>query len=58
MKQHRKIDIYLRPFQSKVWVYECSTTWSKTLKEAKAMFCRKHGLDLTQVKVNFADRYK
>lgn len=58
MNQHRKIDIYLRPFQSKVWVYECSTTWSKTLKEAKIAFCKKHGLDTTQVKVNFSDRYK
>ena len=58
MKQLKKIDIYLRPFQSKLWVYECSTTWSKTLKEAKAAFCKRHGLDLSQVKVTFADKNK
>ena len=53
-KQARKIDIYLRPFQSKVWVYECSATWAKTLKEAKQRFCNRHGLDYSQVKVAYA----
>lgn len=55
MNQFRKIDIYLRPFQSRQWVYECSTLWCKTLKEAKQRFCQKHGLDYSQVKVCFAD---
>ena len=55
-KQPRKIDIYLRPFQSKLWVYECSTMRSDTLKQAKQKFCNLHGLDSSQVKVVFADK--
>jgi hypothetical protein len=58
MKTIRKIDIYLRPFQTRIWVYECSTTTSKTLKEAKARFCAMHGLDHSQVKVCFSDKEK
>ena len=54
MNKIRKIDIYLRPFQSNTWIYECSTTTSKTLKDAKLKFCKLHGLDLSQVKVAFA----
>ncbi len=50
----KKIDIYLRKFQTKFWKYECSTNASKTCKEAKEKFCKKHGLDETQVKANFS----
>lgn len=53
-KQNRKIDIYLKHFRDKRFYYECSTTWSKTLKEAKRVFCAQHGLDPSQVKVVFS----
>lgn len=52
---NRKIDIYLLNRTHKCWQYECSTTWSKTCKEAKASFLRRHDyLDAGQVKARFA----
>lgn len=50
----KKIDIYLRKFGTNFWAYECSTMASKTCKEAKAYFCKRHGLDETQVKASFS----
>jgi hypothetical protein len=52
----KKIDIYLRPFRTRTWVYECSTVRSGTLKQARARFCALHGLHPSQVKVCFADK--
>lgn len=51
---YKKIDIYLRNFKDKLFYYECSTSWSKTCKDAKQKFCKRHGLDETQVKVTFS----
>jgi hypothetical protein len=61
MEQHimntdnRKIDIYLLNRTHKCWQYECSTTWSKTCRDAKASFLRRHDyLDAGQVRARFA----
>lgn len=56
---YKKIDIYTRrKFSPKgttvIWEYECSTTWRKTCKEAKKVFCERYGLDKTQVKAVFS----
>lgn len=51
---YKKIDIYLRKFGTNFWQYECSTNFYKTCKEAKQSFCKRHGLDETQVKCNFS----
>ena len=54
MKQHKKIDIYLRSLNGCLQ-YECSTTWSKTCKQAKEAFLRKYDyLSPNQVKASFA----
>jgi hypothetical protein len=51
---YRKIDIFLKNLNG-TYVYECSTNWSKTCKEAKKAFLNKHNyLDDSQVKCNFA----
>ena len=51
---YKKIDIYLRNLKG-FWQYECSTTWSKTCKEAKHKFLLKENyLDISQVKALFA----
>ena len=51
---NRKIDIYLRTLKGS-YVYECSTTWSKTCKAAKESFLRKYNyLDKDQVKCCFS----
>lgn len=50
----KKIDFYLRKFQTKSWVYECSSMAYKTCKEAKEKFCALHGLDHSQVKTSFS----
>lgn len=51
---YKKIDIYLKNLNG-FYKYECSTTWSKTCKEAKANFLKKHNyLDNGQVKACFA----
>lgn len=52
---NKKIDIYLRKFGTNIWQYECSTNFYKTCKEAKQSFCKRHGLDETQVKCNFSN---
>ncbi len=53
-KRGKKIDIYLKTLKG-FYQYECSTTWSKTCKEAKEKFLRIHNyLDKTQVKANFS----
>lgn len=36
--EHKKIDILVKHREGGNWVYECSTTSSKTLKEAKERF--------------------
>ena len=52
--RYKKIDIYLKTLRG-FWKYECSTTRSKTCKEAKNRFLEIHNyLDNTQVKANFA----
>jgi hypothetical protein len=52
---NRKIDIYLLNRTRGVWQYECSTTWSRTCREAKAAFLRRHDyLDAGQVRARFA----
>ena len=51
---YKKINIYLKNTRG-FYAYECSTTWSKTCKEAKAKFLAIHNyLDAGQVKANFA----
>ena len=51
---YRKIDIYIKN-KDNYWVYECSTTWSKTCKLAKQNFMSKHYYsDNTQVKANYS----
>jgi len=51
---YRKIDIYLKTIRG-FYQYECSTNWSKTCKEAKEKFLRKHYyLDKNQVKASFS----
>ncbi len=50
MKQHRKIDIYTVSGK-----YLCSTTWSKTLKEAKEKYAEKENLTSTSyLKASFS----
>lgn len=50
---YKKINIYLKNLRG-VYTYECSTTWSKTCKEAKASFLKKHNyLDSSQVKASY-----
>ena len=53
---NRKIDIYTkgRGQLSNGFHYECSTTWAKTCKEAKRVFCAKYNLDESQVKTCFS----
>ena len=52
---NRKIDIYLLNRTRKCWQYECTTTWSKTCRDAKASFLRRHDyLDAGQVRARFA----
>ena len=55
MKQYRKIDIYLKNLKG-FYAYECSTTWARTCKEAKAGYLRGvgKGLDNGQVKTSFS----
>jgi len=59
-KDYKKIDIFTkRKFTPKgmiaIWQYECSTTWSKTCKQAKEMFLKRHNyLDKTQIKALFS----
>jgi hypothetical protein len=53
-KQNRKIDIYLK--SRGIFVYECSTLQSGTLKQAKRNFCAKHALDSSQVKVEYSKK--
>jgi hypothetical protein len=43
-KMYKKIDIYLLNRGRKTFVYECSTNWSKTCKEAKGEFLRKENM--------------
>ena len=52
---YRKIDIYLYNLAHGCWQYECSTTWAKTCKYAKARFVARHGLHPDQVKARFAE---
>lgn len=47
MKQYKKIEIFVDN------VYICTTTRSKTCKEAKARYCEKYGVDPKRVKANF-----
>ena len=52
---NRKLDIYLLNRSRNVWQYECSTTWSRTCREAKAACLRRHDfLDAGQVRARFA----
>jgi hypothetical protein len=61
-KTFKKIDIYTKGNVSNchyvkfktTWVYECSTNTSKTCKDAKYNFCKRHYLDISQVKANFS----
>ncbi len=54
MKQYKKIDIYLRSLNGSLQ-YECSTTWSKTCKQAKEEFLKRYDyLSPNQVAVFFA----
>lgn len=58
---NKKINIFTRSGKNKVglitwgnWVYECSTTWSKTCKDAKQRFLKIHPyLNESQVKASF-----
>jgi hypothetical protein len=53
-RDYRKIDIYTRNTKG-VAVYECSTTWAKTCKQAKENFLRVHNyLASNQVVARFA----
>jgi len=53
-RDYKKIDIYLRNLRG-MYAYECSTTWSKTCKEAKQKFLYRHNyLDATQVRAVYA----
>lgn len=57
MKQFKKIDIFTRrKFLNRLYVYEASTWQFRTCREAKEYFIRKHHLDETQVKCNFAKK--
>ncbi len=47
-RDYRKIDLYM--FNK----YECSTTWAKTCKEAKEVFCKRNKLDPISVKAKFS----
>jgi len=50
---YKKINIYLKDLKG-FYKYECSTTWSKTCKDAKKSFLTKHNyLDNTQVKTSY-----
>ena len=50
-KDYRKIDIYIKN-KDNYWVYECSTTWSKTCKLAKQSFMSKAGSMLQSIPRN------
>jgi len=51
----RKIDIYTKGNGIlNQWQYECSTSASRTCKDAKARFCIKYSLDTSQVKACFS----
>jgi hypothetical protein len=51
---NRKIDIYLLNRTRGAWQYECSTTWARTCRDAKAAFLRRHDyLDAGQVRARF-----
>lgn len=49
-RDYRKIDIYIKG------KYHSSTTWSKTLKEAKDKFVEKYKVSSTDVDVRFAEK--
>ena len=50
---NKKINVYLKSLKG-FYQYECSTTWSKTCKEAKQKFLLKHNyLNKNQVKCSF-----
>lgn len=54
----RKIDIYLKNTKGN-YAYECTTSNSRTCKEAKAKFLARHNyLDSTQVKASFSTNTK
>jgi hypothetical protein len=58
---NKKIDIYTRRLLTGLansgFIYECSTTWSKTCKEAKARFLSAHPyLQPQQVKACFSKK--
>lgn len=51
-----KIDIYILNRGRHTWQYECSTTWAKTLKQAKRRFLIAYGfLSSDQVKAKFSN---
>lgn len=54
----RVIDIYLKD-KNGAYIYEWSTTWNKTCKEAKRKYLASHSwLDESQVKARFSTRLK
>jgi len=53
-RNYKKIDIFLKDLKG-FYTYEISTNWSKTCKEAKSRFLKRHNyLDKTQVKAKFS----
>jgi len=52
-RNYKKIDIYLKNLKG-FYAYECSTNAYPTCRQAKASMLKRHGLDDSQVKCNFA----
>lgn len=51
---HRKIDFFIKNLRG-FWQYDCSTTWAKTCKQAKADYCTKYQVNPAMVKAKFAE---
>ena len=53
-RDYPPIDIFVsNSFVPWNWIYKWTTTWSKTLKDAKAQFSRSHWVDSSLVKCEF-----
>ena len=52
-RDYRKIDIFVKNVNSGFFDYVCNTTWSKTLKQAKEIYCKKTNTEEKNVSCKF-----
>lgn len=55
-RDYRKIDILTYNTFNEKWVYVGTTTWSRTLKEAKEMHSKSTGTKLELIKTQYTNK--